>query len=58
MTAVALVRIITHLIWVRKTLGTVIVGVQVICAQTTPVGPAIASVNRSLQPVRDFCESI
>lgn len=58
MTAVALIRIIVHLIHVRQTLGTVVVGALVIANQTVPVGPAIESVNRSLQPVRDFCESI
>jgi hypothetical protein len=57
-TAVALVRIIVHLTHVRQTLGTVIVGVRVIAMQTTPVGPALDSVNRSLKPVRDFAESV
>ncbi len=57
-TAVALVRIIIHLVWVKKTLGTVVVGVLVIVNQTRPVGPAIEAVNASLKPVRDFCESV
>jgi hypothetical protein len=57
-TAVALVRIIVHLTHVRKTLGTVTVGVRVISMQTAPVGAALDSVNKNLQPVRDFCESV
>lgn len=57
-TAVALIRIIVHLVVIRKTLGTVVVGALVIANQTKPVGPAIESVNASLKPVRDFCESV
>ena len=33
-------------------------GVKVIVAQTATVGSAVASVNASLAPVRDFAESI
>jgi hypothetical protein len=58
MTAVALVRIIAHLIHVRQVLGTVVVGALVIVNQTRPVGSAIEKVNTSLKPVRDFCESV
>jgi hypothetical protein len=57
-TAVALIRIIIHLAHVRQVLGTVVVGALVIANQTRPVGPAIAAVNTSLKPVRDFCESV
>jgi hypothetical protein len=57
-TAVALVRIIVHLVHVRQVLGTVVVGALVIANQTRPVGPAIVQVNQSLKPVRDFCESV
>jgi hypothetical protein len=57
-TAVALVRIIIHLVHVRQVLGTVVVGALVIANQTRPVGPAIVQVNQSLKPVRDFCESV
>jgi hypothetical protein len=58
MTAVALVRIIVHLTHVRQVLGTVVVGVRAISRQTVPVGAALDSVNKSLQPVRDFAESV
>jgi hypothetical protein len=57
-TAVALIRIIVHLVHVRKVLGTVVVGAQVIATQTRPVGSAISAVNASLRPVRDFAESV
>lgn len=57
-TAVALLRIIVHLKTVRQTLGTVVVGVQVVAHQTRTVPAALASVNASLKPVRDFCESV
>jgi hypothetical protein len=57
-TAASLVKIIGSLIHVRATLGTIVVGVLVIDNQTDPVGPALDSVNASLKPVRDFCESI
>lgn len=57
-TAVALLRVIVHLKTVRETLGTVVVGAQVIAYQTRTVGEALASVNADLKPVRDFCESV
>jgi hypothetical protein len=57
-TAIALIRIIVHLVHVRSVLGTVVVGALVIANQTRPVGPAIQAVNASLKPVRDFCESV
>lgn len=53
-----LVRVIFHLAAVRQTLGTVVVGVQVVAAQTSTVPEALDSVNASLQPVRDFCENV
>jgi hypothetical protein len=56
--AIALLRVIIHLAVVRQTLGTVVVGVQVVAAQTAPVPGGVASVNSTLKPVRDFCESI
>ncbi|HEX3539896.1 MAG TPA: hypothetical protein VHT75_05570 [Acidimicrobiales bacterium] len=57
-TAIALIRIIVHLVHVRMVLGTVVVGVLTIDRQTEPVGPAIAAVNASLRPVRNFAESV
>jgi hypothetical protein len=56
--ALGLLRVIFHLRAIRQTLGTVIVGVWTIAHQTRTVPQTVASVNDSLKPVRDFCESI
>lgn len=56
--ALGLIRVILHLRAVVKTLDALDGGVQVIVAQTATVGSAVASVNASLAPVRDFAESI
>ena len=56
--ALGLLRVIGHLRAVRQTLGTVIVGVWVVAHQTRTVPTVVTSVNASLKPVRDFCESI
>jgi hypothetical protein len=56
--ALGLLRVIFHLKAIRQTLGTVIVGVQVVAHQTRTVPEVLPSVNASLKPVRDFCESI
>ena len=56
--ALGLLRVIFHLKVIRQTLGTVIVGVQVVAHQTRTVPTVLPSVNASLKPVRDFCESI
>jgi multisubunit Na+/H+ antiporter MnhG subunit len=56
--AVGLLRVILHLRAIRQTLGTVIVGVQVVAHQTRTVPQVVPSVNANLKPVRDFCESI
>jgi hypothetical protein len=57
-TAVGLLRIIIHLHVVRRTLGSVIGGVQAVAHQTRTVPTVLPSVNANLKPVRDFCESI
>jgi hypothetical protein len=56
--ALGLLRVILHLKAIRQTLGTVIVGVQVVAHQTRTVPEVLPSVNANLKPVRDFCESI
>lgn len=56
--ALGLLRVIWHLKAIRQTLGTVIVGVQVVAHQTRTVPEVLPSVNGNLKPVRDFCESI
>jgi hypothetical protein len=56
--AVGLIRVIGHLIAVRRTLGGVVGGVEVVAARTSTVPSVLPSVNANLKPVRDFCESI
>jgi hypothetical protein len=56
--AIGLLRVILHLIAVRRSLAALEGGVQVIAAKTSAVPRVLPSVNANLQPVRDFCESI
>lgn len=56
--AVGLIRVIGHLIAIRRTLGTLTGGVQTVAARTSTVPSVLPSVNANLKPVRDFCESI
>jgi hypothetical protein len=56
--ALGLVRVIFHLMAIRQTLGTVVVGVMVVAHQTRTVPEVLPSVNANLKPVRDFCESV
>ena len=57
-TAVGLLRVILHLKHVRDTLAAVTGGVQVIAERTSTVPERLTSVNASLKPVRDFCETV
>ena len=57
-TAVGLLRVIFHLRATRATLGRVLGGVTVVAQQTSSVPDVVPSVNASLKPVRDFCESV
>jgi hypothetical protein len=56
--ALGLIRVIFHLMAIRKTLQGVVGGVQVVAQQTTTVPDVLPSVNANLKPVRDFCESV
>jgi hypothetical protein len=56
--ALGLVRVIFHLIAIRRTLDTLLGGVQVVADKTRTVPEVLPSVNAELAPVRDFCESI
>ena len=56
--ALGLLRVILHLRAVADTLDGVIDGVHAVAEQTALVPAGLASVNASLKPVRDFCESI
>jgi hypothetical protein len=56
--ALGLIRVIFHLMAVRRTLGAVIGGVAVVAQRTSTVPEVLPSVNAELKPVRDFCESV
>ena len=56
--ALGLLRVILHLRAVAGTLDGVIAGVGVVAERTAPCPTGSPSVNASLKPVRDFCESI
>jgi hypothetical protein len=56
--ALGLIRVILHLVAIRKTLVTLHGGVQVVADKTSGVPVILSSVNASLAPVRDFCDSI
>lgn len=57
-TAVGLFRVIFHLRAIRATLRQVTVGVTAVADLTSSVPDRLASVNASLKPVRDFCETV
>ena len=57
-TAIGLLRVVFHLRAIRATLGQVLGGTAVIAQQTSAVPEVVSSVNASLKPVRDFCESV
>jgi hypothetical protein len=56
--ALGLSRVIGHLIAIRRTLAAVTGGVTVVAEQTRTVPVVLPSVNASLKPVRDFCETV
>lgn len=56
--ALGLFRVVMHLRAVDAALAQVVGGVQVIAERTSTVPSVVPSVNDSLQPVRDFTESI
>jgi hypothetical protein len=57
-TAVGLIRIVFHLRAIRGTLVTLTGGVQVVDQLTSTVPARLTSVNASLKPVSDFCETV
>ena len=56
--AIGLLRVVLHLKAVHSTLAQVAGGVAVIAEQTSTVPTVLPSVNSTLMPVHDFCESI
>ncbi len=57
-TALGLVRVILHLFAVSRTLANVLSVVEVVADKTSTVPVVVPSVNESLRPVREFCDSI
>ena len=57
-TAVGLLRVIFHLRAIRRTLVATTGGVQAVASLTSTVPTRLTSVNASLKPVRDFCETV
>ncbi len=56
--ALGLSRVIGHLMATLKTLRALTGGVEVVAGKTSTVPAVVGSVNASLKPVSDFCESI
>jgi hypothetical protein len=56
--AVGLIRIVLHLVAIRRTLAAVTGGAQVIDQLTSTVPARLTSVSANLKPVRDFCETV
>jgi hypothetical protein len=57
-TAVGLIRVIFHLRAIHRTLAATTGGVQAVAQLTSTVPDRLTSVNASLKPVRDFCETV
>jgi hypothetical protein len=57
-TAVGLIRVIFHLRAIHKTLVATTGGVTAVAQLTSTVPDRLTSVNASLKPVRDFCETV
>ena len=57
-TAVGLLRVIFHLRAILATLRQVTGGITAVARLTSTVPDRLTSVNASLKPVRDFCETV
>ena len=57
-TALGLIRVIFHLRAIHKSLVATTGGVQAVAQLTSTVPERLTSVNASLKPVRDFCETV
>lgn len=56
--ALGLARVILHLVAVKRSLDNLLVGVDVIAEKTSTVPTVLPSVNESLRPVREFCDTV
>jgi len=57
-TAVGLTRVIFHLRAIRANLAATTGAVQAVADLTSTVPERLTSVNASLKPVRDFCDTV
>ncbi len=57
-TAVGLIRVIFHLRAIKASLVATTGAVQAVADLTSTVPDRLTSVNASLQPVRDFCDTV
>ncbi len=57
-TALGLTRVILHLVAIKRTLGDLLGGVEVIAEKTSTVPTVLPSVNESLRPVREFSDTL
>jgi hypothetical protein len=57
-TAVGLIRVIFHLRAIQGNLAATTGAVQSVADLTSTVPDRLASVNASLQPVREFCDTV
>lgn len=56
--ALGLFRVILHLVAVKRTLESLLAGVEIVAEKTSTVPIVVPSVNESLRPVREFCDTI
>lgn len=56
--ALGLVRVILHLVAVKRALQDVLGAVEIVAEKTSTVPIVLPSVNESLRPVRDFADTI
>ena len=56
--ALGLVRVILHLVAVKRSLGNLLGGVEIVAEKTSNVPIALPSVNESLRPVREFADTL
>jgi hypothetical protein len=57
-TAVGLIRVIFHLRAIRANLAITTSAVRIVADRTSTVPDRLTSVNASLKPVRDFCDTV
>lgn len=57
-TAVGLIRVIFHLRAIRANLAATTSAAQAVADLTSTVPDRLTSVNASLKPVRDFCDTV